>query len=283
MVRLPSSRSRPGSMAGARQAVRRHGVFVVGAMLLVAACSSWLATCRLPTTCASMAMPWQWPAAMAFAGGLLGAMTIAWLTRVVWILAQSAAVVHRMPRMPAPLALPIEAARAGAHRVECVTAPAPIAFCHGALRPSIVLSAGLVSELSPDELVAVLAHEQHHARRRDPLRRAMQQAIAEVLFWLPVVKWWADCREASELAADRAAIRRAGRSPLAGALWKLGSYLETRDTAAFAGAGELRVAQVLGDELPSRRIPTSRWLGSAAGLLVAVNSAWCVAQLFGRA
>jgi Zn-dependent protease with chaperone function len=211
-------------------------------------------------------------------------MTIVWLARVVWILAKGALAVHRMQRTPAPSALSVGAARAGALRIECVTANAPVAFCHGGIRPSILVSAGLVNEVSPDELVAVLAHEQHHLRRGDPLRRAMQQAMAEVLFWLPVVEWWAARRrEASELAADREAIRCTGRSPLAGALWKVGSYLETYGTAAFAGAARLRVAQVLGDDLPRQPIPGSLWVGSAAGLLVALNSAGCIAHLFGSA
>jgi len=265
--------------------VKRYSVLISGAALLVLACGSWLTTCRLPGTCASMAPPLRWPFASLLAGGaLLGAMTIAWLTRVVWILAQGARAVRRMQRAPAPSALLIGAARAGALRLECVTAKAPVAFCHGGLRPSILVSAGLVSELSPDELVAVLAHEQHHLRCFDPLRRAMQQAMADVLFWLPVVAWWADRRrEASELAADRAAICCAGRSPLAGALWKVGSYLETHGTAAFAGAAKLRVAQVLGDDLPCQPVPVSLWVGSAAGVLIALNSAWCVAHLFGSA
>ena len=265
--------------------MKRYSVLIVGAVLLVLACGSWLATCRLPGTCASMVPPLRWPFAIVLAGGaLLGAMTIAWLTRVVWILAQSVLAVRRMQRAAAPSALLIGAARAGALRVECVTAEAPVAFCHGGLTPSILVSAGLVRELSSDELVAVLAHEQHHVRRYDPLRQAMQQAMADVFFWLPLVEWWAERRrEASELAADRAAIRCAGRSPLAGALWKVGSYLETHGTAAFGGAAKLRVAQVLGDDLPREPIPMSLWVGSAAGVLIALNSAWCVAHLFGSA
>jgi len=265
--------------------VKRYAGLIGGATLLGLACGSWLTTCRLTGTCTSMALPSPWPRAVVLAGGaLFGAMTIAWLARVVWILAQGARAVRRMQRTPAPSPLAVGAAHAGASRVECVTVEAPVAFCHGGLRPSILVSAGLLNQLSPDELVAVLAHEQHHVRRRDPLRRAMQQAMAEVLFWLPVIDWWADRRrEASELAADRAAIRYAGRSPLAGALWKLGSYLETQGAAAFAGAAELRAAQVLGDELPGQRIPTPLWVGSAAGILFALNSAWCVAHLFGSA
>jgi beta-lactamase regulating signal transducer with metallopeptidase domain len=65
----------------------------------------------------------------------------------------------------------------------------------------------------------VLVHEAEHARRRDPLRRLAGRAAADVLFWLPLVSWWTSGRlEDAELAADRAAIDRVGRTPLARAL-----------------------------------------------------------------
>jgi beta-lactamase regulating signal transducer with metallopeptidase domain len=65
----------------------------------------------------------------------------------------------------------------------------------------------------------VLVHEAEHARRRDPLRRLAGRAAADVLVWLPLVGWWTSRRlEEAELAADRAAIDRVGRTPLAQAL-----------------------------------------------------------------
>jgi len=78
--------------------------------------------------------------------------------------------------------------RRASEGVECVTGEAPVAFCYGGFRPSIVVSAGLVCELSPDELVAVLAHEQHHLRRGEDqlvvegrLARCQREPAVQVL------------------------------------------------------------------------------------------------------
>jgi len=227
----------------------------------------------------------RWPSALAFATLVLfGALTTAWLTRVCWILAATARSVGQIPRAPAPPRLSIAGARARVNRIECIADAAPVAVCCGTARPSVLVSEELVEQLSLEELVAVLIHEDHHARRRDPLRRAMLQATADILFWLPVVSWWAERRrEASELLADRAALRRTGRSALAGALWKVGSSLQPERGVAFGGAAELRVAQVLGDALPYRPLPVTLWLGSAAGGLFALNAAWCLAHVLGNA
>lgn len=52
-----------------------------------------------------------------------------------------------------------------------VDTDAAFSFAGGALRPTIYLSRGLRSRLSPPELAAVLAHERAHVCRRDVLRR----------------------------------------------------------------------------------------------------------------
>ena len=265
--------------------MKRYWVVLGTAGMVAVACGSWLTTCRPAGMCMPAPRVQGWPATFALASGLLvGAMTIGWLVRVVWILWRSAVSFRGTQRAAGPPGLWIAATLAGVHRLECIDDEVPLALCSGGVRPRILVSEVIVNRLSADELVAVLAHEQHHLLRRDPLRRAMLQATVDVLFWVPVVGWWADRRrEASELMADRAAIQRAGRPALAGALWKVGSYLEMSGAAAFGGAAELRVAQVLGDALPRQTIPLSVWVGSAAGALFALNSTWCVAHMFGTA
>ena len=57
------------------------------------------------------------------------------------------------------------------HGVAVLPSAAPQAFVVGLLRPRVYLSHGLLATLCPEELAAVLAHEQAHARRRDPLIR----------------------------------------------------------------------------------------------------------------
>jgi Zn-dependent protease with chaperone function len=95
----------------------------------------------------------------------------------------------------------------------------PLAFCLGLLRPRIYLSEGLLGDLSASELLSVVAHERHHARRRDPLRAVLAKATAQALWFVPTVKTAASAQATiAELAADQFAIRTAGAQPLASAL-----------------------------------------------------------------
>ncbi len=67
--------------------------------------------------------------------------------------------------------------------------PLTVAYCLPGLRSHVVLSSGALAALSPDELAAVLAHEQTHARERHdlvlapflalrPLCRSVADAVA---------------------------------------------------------------------------------------------------------
>lgn len=96
----------------------------------------------------------------------------------------------------------------------------PVAFCAGLMRPRIYVSTGALAALDGDELQAVVAHERHHARQRDPLRIFVARVLADALFFLPAARRLGE-RYASlaELAADRAAVRAAANAaPLASAL-----------------------------------------------------------------
>ena len=61
----------------------------------------------------------------------------------------------------------------------------PLAFCAGLLHPRVYVSRGALGMLGEAELSAVLAHERHHARRRDPLRLASTRVLADALFFAP--------------------------------------------------------------------------------------------------
>ena len=83
----------------------------------------------------------------------------------------------------------------------------------------MVLSDGLIERLSEAELRSVLAHERHHARRRDPLRRALVKACCDGFWFVPALRTAARAQATvSELAADAVAMRSAGPQPLASAL-----------------------------------------------------------------
>src|SRR4029078_11520230 len=69
--------------------------------------------------------------------------------------------------------------------------PAP-AFTAGLFNPAIYVSADLSRILKPDQLVAVLAHEEAHRRRRDPLRLSLFRFFACALFYVPAIRRLAD-------------------------------------------------------------------------------------------
>jgi Zn-dependent protease with chaperone function len=109
-------------------------------------------------------------------------------------------------------------ARPGVH---LIADPRPQAFCAGYLRPKVYISKAAVELLAPDQLEAVLAHEQHHRRQRDPLRLAFGRVISQGLFFIPALgALSARYADLAELRADGAAVRAGagGRAALASAL-----------------------------------------------------------------
>jgi len=137
----------------------------------------------------------------------------------------------------------------------------------------------VVRNFDGEELDAILLHEQDHARRFEPLVRAAYDAAARVFFYVPLVRWWSRRSiEDAELRADRAALDRLGRRPVAAALWALGGSPSIQGTAAFGGVAELRVAQVLGDPLPRRAPEWSLLSASTMGICLAFQVAFCLVQ-----
>jgi len=139
----------------------------------------------------------------------------------------------------------------------------PEAFCAGFLRPRIYVSRGALDALAPAELRAVLAHESHHAARRDPLRIMVARALADGLFLLPVVRRSSDRYGAlAELAADEAAVATTGdRGGLASALLTFGT--------AAAPAGAVGIAPERVDHLLGRRSGWRPPVSLLAGSLLA--------------
>ena len=147
----------------------------------------------------------------------------------------------------------------------------PQAFCAGHLRPRIYLSAGALDQLSPPELEAVVAHEAHHLRRRDPLRLLVATALADSLFFLPILRRMSErYRALGELAADEAAVQELhGPAPLASALLKFSE--PEPSPAAVVGIDPERVDHLLGDERASRWSLPRTLLGRSALGLVAMG------------
>lgn len=105
--------------------------------------------------------------------------------------------------------------------IRVVDCPEPLVFVHGFARPAVVLSTSALLLLTDDEARAVLAHEARHVVRRDPLRLLIARLASTILAPFPVIE--ALRRHfalITELEADRNAMQRAGRRPLASAVLK---------------------------------------------------------------
>ena len=209
----------------------------------------------------------------------LAIIVLSWLARLAFVLTRASLTLRRMPTaLWLPVRLSAAMHRTGTDRVRCIAESVPLAFCAGVVRPEIVVSEGLSERLDDNELDAVLLHEREHVREREPIVRAAFEAAALVLFFFPMARWWSRRRiERAELRADQAAVREVGPRPVASALCTLGSALLSQ--AAFSGAAELRVAQLLGDPLPSQRPGAAMVATSLLGLPFALAVAGCAVQL----
>jgi len=116
--------------------------------------------------------------------------------------------------------LPVRPAVVHGHAVHVVPGRRLGAFCAGLLRPAVYVTEGTLRCAGDAELRAVLAHEEHHRRRRDPLRLLLARTIADAFRPLPLFATLADRQAAvADLLADAAAVTAMGEArPLAAAL-----------------------------------------------------------------
>ena len=118
-------------------------------------------------------------------------------------------------------ALPVLDRLPGHDHVWVILGDRPHAFCTGLLSPNVYITTGALRELGDEELEAVIAHEQMHRMRRDPLRIACARVLGEALFFLPVLRrLTARYCTLAELAADEHAVAAfdGDTAPLAGAM-----------------------------------------------------------------
>jgi hypothetical protein len=118
-------------------------------------------------------------------------------------------------------ALPVRCVTlAGGHRVRIFPGRPLGAFSAGLLRPVVYVSEGTLGAAGDAELDAILAHEEHHCARRDPLRLLLARVVADAIGPLPPFAALAERQAAvADLAADAAAVDALGdAAPLASAL-----------------------------------------------------------------
>ena len=87
------------------------------------------------------------------------------------------------------------------------------AFTLGLWKPKIYVSSGICSYLSRKELLAVILHETHHKKSKDPLKLFVVQILYALNFFLPINSYLINLYSAaSEKAADDSAINFFQRS-----------------------------------------------------------------------
>lgn len=111
----------------------------------------------------------------------------------------------------------------------------------GFLHPVLLLPEGILKQLTPPQLDAVLAHEECHVRRRDNITSALHM-IVEAIFWFHPAVWWIGAKlvEERERACDEAVLKL-GNEPevyAEGILNVCKSYLESplRCVSGITGA-----------------------------------------------
>ncbi len=84
----------------------------------------------------------------------------------------------------------------------------------GHLRPYILFPIGLINQLSPAEVEAILLHELAHIQRHDYLVNWLQTVVETLLFFHPIT-WWLsrEIQAAREHCCDDLALRWSGQQP----------------------------------------------------------------------
>ncbi|HET8952242.1 MAG TPA: M56 family metallopeptidase [Solirubrobacteraceae bacterium] len=185
---------------------------------------------------------------------LLAEAFVTW--RAIRSLRRQLAVRRRLRTVPVARALTV-----AGHGVVVLSDPRPLAFCSGLWRPRVYVTSGALARLGPDELRAVVEHEAHHARRRDPVRMLVAQTLADA-FAIRALRDLPDRQHTTaDLAADAAAVAAAGSArPLAAAMLRLDDPRPER------------VDQLLGRPLAggSRTLLACTYLATAALVALAV-------------
>lgn len=161
--------------------------------------------------------------------------------------------------------------------VKVISDTRPQAFCAGYLRPQVYVSQRTVELLTAPELGAVLAHEKHHCRVRDPLRFAVARILTDALIFLPGLRRLCErYADLAELSADRAAVHDSDgkRGPLASALL----VFDENGPSGGSGISPERVDSLLGEPV-SPRVPLLLLAGSVAALAALGAAIWSLSPI----
>jgi Zn-dependent protease with chaperone function len=143
----------------------------------------------------------------------------------------------------------------------------PLAYCLPGMRRRVVLSEGTLDSLSETEVAAILSHERAHLRARHDL---VLEAFTAVHAAFPRLVRSASALDAVrllvELLADDAAVRAAGRTPLARALVTCASGRAPSGALAAGGPDTVLRVRRLSGRPNSMVLSTAAYLAAAAVL-----------------
>jgi beta-lactamase regulating signal transducer with metallopeptidase domain len=145
----------------------------------------------------------------------------------------------------------------------------------GIVSPTVLVPAGIASQLAEEQLNAILAHELCHWRRRDNLTAAIH-TLVETLVWFHPIVWWLGTQMVAERerACDEAVIQSGkNRQMYAEGLLKVcRMYLATPGWSAGVSGGVLRkrIEEIMQNPVLTRLSLAKKSLLTVAASLVIV-------------
>ncbi len=145
----------------------------------------------------------------------------------------------------------------------------PLAYCLPGVRSRVVVSEGTLDSLTEAEVAAILSHERAHLRaRHDLVLEAFTAAHAAFPRFVRSANALDAVQLLVELLADDAAVRAAGRAPLARALVTCAAGRTPMGALAAGGAHTLLRVRRLSGSGNSLMLSTAAYLAAAAILVV---------------
>lgn len=210
-----------------------------------------------------------------------GAVTLAVAGRLLWCLARTYGATCRTRRrqLDALAVLGRADERLG---VTVVDHAAPAAYCLPGRHGRVVVTTAALAALDERGLTAVLAHERAHLGQRHHLLRVTAEALAAAFPYVPVLRSArTEVARLTELAADDAAARAAGRLTVAAALLTLAEATSVAPAPALTAGGTsaaARARRLIGAERPLSRPRLLLGLAAVALVVTAPVAAAVVAS-----
>ena len=192
------------------------------------------------------------------AGGVLlsGARLTAGFLNVIWLRSGRIAVSTELADRSLALARRLRLKTARVFASERIREAAVVGFW----KPVVLLPASWLTELPPDVLEAVIAHELAHIRRFDVWINLLQRILETLLFYHPMVWWLSNrIRQERELCCDELAVHATGnRGDYAIALEHVGRLKlqgTLRLATTFTGDGKMKLLSRIQHVLGTARTP----------------------------